>query len=280
MIYLIIVLYYPNDYQIFHIVEVCKNNNCIIIDNTPNQENDLLKAISSKEENQIIYIPLKTNMGIATAHNIAIEEAKNNGAEYILLLDQDSSISSDFAQELLREYKKISFSDTKIAAIGPLILNEYTGKLYKTDDNKKDIDSCETPSALISSGMLVNIQTFNDVGGMDEDLFIDYVDFEWCWRARSKGYTCYRTKNLVMPHRVGLGDKKIFNYVILTSAPIRYYYQYRNFLKLCHRDYVPTNWKIKEFIKRIFFLIYIPLVSGQKKLIWFNMFKGIKDGIL
>ena len=43
----------------------------------------------------------------------------------------------------------------------------------------------------LSSSIIVNIINNNiilDVGLMDESLFIDWVDFEWCWRAKSKGY--------------------------------------------------------------------------------------------
>jgi rhamnosyltransferase len=279
--YLITVFYNPNEKQISNTIKICEYNNCIIIDNTPCQENRTLKNIFQKKESQtqIIYIPLRINKGIACAYNIGIGEAKKQGAKYVLFLDQDSVITHDFAALLLGEYKKLCLQNTNIAALGPSLINEYTGKLYKTEDYKSNVVGFSTTSTLISSGMLVEIQTLDNVGGMDESLFIDYVDFEWCWRANLKGYICYRTKNVTMNHKVGLGDKSIFKYTILTATPNRYYYQYRNLLKLCRRNYVPIKWKLKESLKMIFFLIYIPLVSKQTRFIWKSMIQGIKDGI-
>jgi rhamnosyltransferase len=277
-LYIVIVLYYPTPEQVKNILSIIQCNCCIVIDNTTNQENlDINNFIKIGYSNSI-YIPLKENKGIALAQNIGIEEAKKRGAEYILFLDQDSKISKNFVQLMFAEYQNICLKKTKLAVLGPLLNNESTGILYKTNDNKINANYY-IASHLISSGMLINTKVLDDVGFMDENLFIDYVDFDWCWRANAKGYICCRSKNIIMNHKVGLGDKKIFNYVITTSAPIRYYYQYRNYLKLCFRTYVPLDWKIKELFKKIFFLLYIPLISKQKVCILNNMFKGIKDGI-
>jgi len=38
---------------------------------------------------------------------------------------------------------------------------------------------------------------------MNEDLFIDWVDFEWCWRARKKGYKIIGNANVVITHQLG-----------------------------------------------------------------------------
>lgn len=252
---------------------MCKTNNCVIVDNTPDRE-----IFSLYENSNIIYIPLKVNLGIAKAQNIAIEEVKKRKGQYILFLDQDSTICYEFAEQLLMEYTKISSSGIKISALGPSLKNTYSGKPYKTE-NVKIYDGYTIPSVLISSGMLVEINTINEVGNMDETLFIDYVDFEWCWRAKTKGYVCCMSRKIEMKHKVGVRDKNILGYAVLISVPIRYYYKYRNYLKLCYKKYVPLKWKIKTGLKNICFLLYIPLVSNNKIEIWQNMFKGIKDGL-
>jgi rhamnosyltransferase len=277
-IYIIIVLYYPKDKQIDALIDLCKIYESIIIDNTPDVENKKIKVnIERNIINKAVYIPLKKNNGIAVAQNIGINEAKKRAAKFILFLDQDSVISHSAIQLLLSEYKKICVLNLKISAIGPIHRNKDTDVLYKTyEDNFNGYTAAKT---LISSGMLTSIQVLDDIGFMDETLFIDYVDFEWCWRSQKKGYTCFRAKNAIMNHRLGLESKKIFNYTVIISTPIRYYYQYRNYLFLCRRKYVPRDWKLKEGIKKLFLILYVPLNSNKPLSVLMNMIKGIFDGI-
>lgn len=276
-IYIIIVLYFPSDQNIVNIIELCKFNYCVVVDNTPDKENDFFKKKTEGFNKLPVYIPLMENAGIAKAQNIGIKEAKKGGAEFILFLDQDSILPFNFIQLLFSEYKEIANKNIKLAAIGPSIINKDTGMLYKTHDNS--IGNYAMTSVLISSGMLASIETLDDVGYLDENLFIDFVDFEWCWRAQTKGYICFRSKNIVINHKLGLKTKKIFNYTVVISAPMRYYYRYRNYLILCHKSYVPKVWKIKEALKHIFFFFYIPLISEKPIHIWMNMIKGISEGM-
>lgn len=85
----------------------------------------------------------------------------------------------------------------KIGAIGPVFYDSRTGTKYpfillKGMRAKKVFPRGNVPlkvSFLINSGMLVPVSTLKDVGLMKEELFIDYVDIEWCLRAASKSLT-------------------------------------------------------------------------------------------
>lgn len=114
---------------------------------------------------------------------------------------------------------------------------------------------------------------------MDELLFIDNVDNEWCWRAIHNGNLCCITTKITMLHKIGQQHYKILGMPFLVSAPIRYYYQYRNYLWLLRRSYVPLGWKYKSFIRKLVEIIIIPCVSKQKILIIKNMVRGIWDGL-
>jgi rhamnosyltransferase len=270
-------LYFSSDKQIDNIIEIFETKRVIIIDNTPNIENEKLKNNIENDDTETVYIPLKENKGIAFAQNIGINEVKKKGAEFVLFLDQDSNISFDSVKLLVSEYEKIRSSNLRISAIGPSHMDETTNVLYKAHGN--DIGNQIIATTLISSGMLTSIQVLDDVGFMDERLFIDYVDFEWCWRAQRKGYTCFRSKNVIINHKLGFMTKKVFNYSVVISSPVRYYYQYRNYLFLCRRNYVPRIWKCREGVKKLFLFVYIPLNSEKPLLVWVNMIKGICDGI-
>jgi len=276
---LIIVLYYPSEQEVNRICNISHYNICILVDNTPGSENELIKSKIQEGGGSIEYIPLKENRGIAAAQNVGIAAAREKNIEYVLFLDQDSQITVDFPGKLLDDYKKIVSFGLKIGAIGPLLINQRTGDYYKIKFYPSSIPEYELVSIIVSSGMLTSIENLNDIGEMDERLFIDYVDFEWCWRAQAKGYMIYMSKNVVMQHKIGIGNGRIFDHRIILSRCFRYYYQYRNILWLCSLYYVPLSWKVEKIFTRIGFILYAPFLFKHPWSIWRNMFRGIRDGI-
>ncbi|MGI6219820.1 MAG: hypothetical protein ACOYJE_08210 [Bacteroidaceae bacterium] len=244
----------------------------ILVDNTPGRD---LEASQSN----ITYIPLKENRGIAAAQNVGIHKAEELGCTHVLFFDQDSSITILLVKKLLNAYLVVAAFDPKVAVVGPLIINRSTGLPYKT---KADLSrQYSEVRELISSGSVVALKTFQEVGSMMELLFIDGVDFEWCWRARSMGYRCYLATGIPMKHMVGRGGKLIFRHIhILFPAPDRYYYLYRNWQILMRMAYVPWNWKAKQTFRRIMEFFFIPFLrQGYRFVCLRNMLRGWCDGI-
>jgi rhamnosyltransferase len=93
---------------------------------------------------------------------------------------------------------------------------------------------------VISSGSLVPIEVLEHVGGMEEALFIDQVDTEWCLRARSMGYRVFGVCAAVLEHRLGEGVRWFWLgrwRRVFRQKPFRYYYIFRNTLVLFRRGY-------------------------------------------
>jgi rhamnosyltransferase len=80
----------------------------------------------------------------------------------------------------------------------------------------------------ISSGSLLSMECIKNVGPMCEELFIDYVDFEWCWRALKLGYKIVSVPNIVIEHTLGDKIQIIGNRKIALRNRVRYYYIIRN----------------------------------------------------
>ena len=108
---------------------------------------------------------------------------------------------------------------------------------------------------------------------------VDYVDFEWCWRAKAKGFVCGITPQVTMQHRVGRNEIKIFNHHVIVSSPMRYRFTYRNYLWLLRRSYVPRQWKIATGVKFVLRFLYLPFVADNGFAIWKNMCRGIREGL-
>lgn len=267
---IIVVFYNPTEQQKQHARLLSERNFVIVVDNSL-VECGLIQSRSLK------YFPLRENKGIAYAQNYGISEAQRLDFKYVLFQDQDSCLSYEQITLLVKEYEKTKLKDNCIGAIGPLIIDNSTGEPYKNELGKNVTHKVST---IISSGMLVEMETLKTVGLMEDALFIDNVDHEWCWRAQSKGFKIYMTNKAILQHSVGAKTKRIGRLQIIKSAPIRSYYKFRNNLKLFSRTYVPLKWKLKTMGNMIieFFLYIFNYKEYGSKYIR-NASRGIKDAI-
>jgi rhamnosyltransferase len=112
---------------------------------------------------------------------------------------------------------------------------------------------------------------------MDENLFIDYIDYEWCLRAKSIGYKIYKSNNLFINHNLGDAFVNVFGFKKpIHNNQIRLYYIIRNNLILLNRNYISTSWKIKHFFKLIYRIPGYVILSDNK----FSSAKMINKGFI
>lgn len=272
----VIIVFHPNARLLESKLKKLGNDVAVVVvDNTPNETINI-------EQANITYIPLYENTGIANAQNVGIGNLLERGCTHVVFFDQDSDFTEKNVRSIVDEYERISTVRKNLFLLGPTVINKTNGEEYRSvihSDKKADQGFIEKRE-IISSGSCVSVDKLNHVGVMDARLFIDYVDFEHCWRANSKGYVCGITQNVTLPHKVGNNELHFpHGYRVIISAPFRYYYQYRNWLWLCRKGYVPRQWKINTCIKFMSRIIYFPFVVNEWKAIEKNMFKGIHDGL-
>jgi len=216
----------------------------------------------------------KQNRGISRALNQGLEYATLHGFEYVLTLDQDSISSKGMVEEL----KKGFFKNDNIAIIGPEIQDLNKGEEIQPSDEFIYV------SSLITSGSLCNVAKLKSVGGFDDRLFIDCVDFEICWRLRLNGYLIAKNKNVILKHSIGKRTKKRFIYrdvYVLNHNAIRAYYMARN------RIYILKKYRSLQGVnlpKELFGLFKrcggIVLYESDKYNKMISTIKGIRDGLL
>ncbi|MCG8158726.1 rhamnosyltransferase [Brenneria goodwinii] len=286
-IFSVIVTYNPEINNVTKLVNDLKKQKVVpvIIDNgTLDQTN--LSTLSALCQ----VIRLDENFGIAKAQNIGISHVKEMGGKYVLFFDQDSEINDSFVTEIINDYIYISndIGRDKIAAIGPVFTDSRYGFFYKfikldkfgfrTKIDPNGIDKPFEVSLIISSGSLISVNMIDNIGMMDEDLFIDYVDTEWCLRAISKGYKIYAATSAKMSHAIGDKMVKLFIFNIPVHSPTRRYYRIRNAFLLYRMKHVPLSLKIRE---NVFNIIHqIILIFMQNKYEHFSiLIKAIRDGM-
>lgn len=267
----IIILYNPDSEKVSRLAETANASGCTVIavDNTPG------KAAFVCAHSQWVYLPLCANTGIAHAQNVGLRKARELGCEYVIFFDQDSRISPNFCNELLEAYQRLEKLDPQVFILGPRVIDAYNEKAADGSFLEQEF---VLKNRLISSGSIVSLEKVGQVGEMDDAMFIDWVDLEYIWRGYREHLNSYMAPGITMVHPIGQRSIYLLGKRLDVSAPIRYYYQYRNYLYLLGRGYVPLRWKCKVGILMLFQYLFFPFVQSDWRKIHYYMRLGLRDG--
>lgn len=231
------------------------------------------------------------NLGVGAAQNRGIEWAKRHGYSHVILFDQDSEPSRDMVEKLLAAWAELTGSGLPVAAVGPRLVDRRDGwqAPFVTFGafGVKRADCGKTGGIqtdfLIASGMLAAISAYEKVGMLDEGLFIDNVDLDWCFRARQQGLRLYGVCEASMVHQIG--DAKIGasafgrTYPIYQQQPLRQYYIMRNRILLYRRAYSPYAWIVQDMVRAAVKGLFTLLFFSQRRLNFQMMLNGLVDGL-
>ncbi|WP_429140937.1 glycosyltransferase family 2 protein [Aeromonas veronii] len=279
MIYSVLVVYNPlNDEAILAIEKLKEQSDFVVVCNN----SDKGYVVPSIDKTKVFNF--NENLGIAKAQSIGMTWAFDNGAEFIVQMDQDSILAPNTISSLVDRYREMTAKGYKIGVIGPRHFDKVTNEVDEGRIIKgKNIEgtTCEIIHATISSASLIPKVAFDKVGLMDDGLFIDSVDWEYCWRLRKNGFITLRCNDILLGHRVGNGIKHLFGPVnVRVPSPIRHYYHTRNLFLLSRRSYVPLYWKLSNYTKLIFKLAVYPFAFDDGWTRFNYLCKGIKDGVI
>tara|TARA_R110001583_G_scaffold152016_1_gene303818 strand:+ start:21245 stop:22138 length:894 start_codon:yes stop_codon:yes gene_type:complete len=281
-VFAIIVVYFPDVKQLDELINILsgQTQKIVIVDNSDNQ----YYLSFSDVESDIHYIKLGVNKGIAKAQNVGIEKALELDAADIIFFDQDSKPSSSLIEDLLVARNTAKNDGLNVAAIGPSHIDSDSNEpaRFISIDNNNITLFKPRPAVpymecgfIIASGGLIEVKILEEVGVMEEGLFIDCVDIEWGFRAKSLGLVSLCAPNAHMHHKIGDSPLILFGRQLTTHSPIRHYYFYRNFYLLLKRDYVPFAWKKSVLFKSMIQACVFCLLLKPR----FQHFKAIAKGI-
>ena len=189
----IIVSYNP-DSNLFDSINLLLNQveKVIIVDNGSKEK--YVKYIKSINEDKIEIILNKENLGIATALNIGVRKALENGYEWILTMDQDSKASPDMVKKMFNVYNSINREERKdILSIFPNFVDE---RIQSIEENS-NMNSYEYVDADITSGNLLRKEVFEKVGFFDDSLFC-FIYLPKLLIASSKGDKSLNSPSLLV----------------------------------------------------------------------------------
>lgn len=286
----VIVTYHPDVEHLQTLLESLapKVAQIVIVDNGSIESLESFAELQANAKNLVI-LSLGDNFGIGHAQNVGIKHAQKTGLKYVALFDQDSCPEAEMIPRLCSAFETLQSEGIKLAAVAPCYKDTQAGVVSNfvrvgLFGFKRTAPSSVPVEAdfLISSGSLIPLSVIADLGGVDASLFIDHVDTEWCFRAKSRGYKLYGVPSAVMLH--SLGDHRIRFWflrwrTVPYHSPFRYYYMFRNSILLQRRSYMPLSWKVADLARCVRAAIFFGLFSTTRLACLRMMIRGVIDGI-
>lgn len=227
-----VIVAYNTGKDIIHTVEAIKNQveKLLIVDNGSSEETICqLKLYKNNSNIEVIYN--EENKGIAAALNEAVKYAISNDFNWLLTLDDDSLATPNMVSELLDVYNHFDKqTQKKVAFISPKHVEKFNAKNI-TNDYFYNVNNIQKVTIDMTSGNLVRCDIFKTVGVFNENLFIDFVDHEFCLRINKEGYEIFKVNSIYLLHSLGnskdiiLFGKRI---TVTNHSPLRRYYITRN----------------------------------------------------
>ncbi len=264
-IFAVVVTYHP-DKELFDRIKLIRSqvDKVLIVDN--NSSPDCIEMIRKiSKDLDVNVIENKSNLGVAEALNqgFKLAQSYNKNYSWVLTLDQDSSCNSSLISDLSLAFESCPFKN-EVGIIGTNYREKTTGRILhiKTQDQ----EDWEEVEHLPTSGCLTSLDVFCNIGEFRKDLFIDYVDTEYCMRARRNGYRVLISTKINMVHPLGYyRNSKLHNLLrgtplITNYSPLRHYYWTRNGTRLIYENFWHDfKWSINEayylFFRRIITII-------------------------
>lgn len=245
---------------ILRILEVC--DFVVVVDNTPGKASFMLPVGAHLLQDGI-------NKGLGKALNLGILAAKEYGCSHVLLLDQDTEIQAKNIVDLFLAHQA---QDNTQLCLGPVLYA--SGTRYAPHD---DVEMELPVSQMATSGMLFSLVNFKSDTLFSEEFFVDFVDYEWCWRVGKQGWQFKLLPRVTIPHQLGMGPRSFLGLKFNVPAPFRHYFQFRDTLFITRLSYAPVGLRLRlAMLLLLKFLVY-PLIlgDGRERIIWMSV--GTRD---
>lgn len=237
---------------------------------------------------QTIIIENKKNLGFAGGNNIGIKYAINDEVDYVLLINNDTTVEENFLNELVN----VGESDKKTGILGPKIcyydepkiiwsaggnVNWLKNKGVHIGLNEVDrgqYNKTKEADYLTGCCLLIKREVIEKIGVLSEDYFLYYEDTDFCLRAKNAGYKCVFVSGSKIYHKVSRSTKP--------GSSSYIYYHTRNGLVAARRAGSFLNiivlyfYCLFLFLKQIIKIIFMP----QKRNWACAVLKGERDFLL
>ena len=187
------------------------NFKTLVVDNGSSDNSSAI--LRNYFENRIELLTLPVNLGFGQGNNQGIKFALQSGAEYILLINNDTCIDPNMITELC----DCALSDRNIGIAGPIIYYSeqpqkiwfsgirYWKQLYVLQRGihlTADFEKIEDVDFISGCGMLVNRVVWEKIGLFSPEYFMYYEDQDFCLSAKKAGFRIVTATQAKMWHHI------------------------------------------------------------------------------
>lgn len=271
------------------ILQSYSNTEIVVVDNASADGSGKLLRDDFPE---ITLIENKSNLGFSGGCNAGIEYSVLNGADYILLFNNDAIAEKELISSLA--YVADSSVNCGIVTCGIVEMESlqpwYAGGEYNkwslevnsiAKAGLEDSSKCPMEVSFVSGCcMLIGKEVINTVGLLDENFFAYYEDLDYCIRTAEKGFKLIYLPEKLVKHWVSKSFKNERNRLV-KFLPVGYYSRMKGKTVL-----------IRKYFKFPYSIIAITVLLSKllKYLVGFTMtfswrelraaLSGLKDGCL
>lgn len=277
------------------------NYEIVIIDN--GSKDDSVSVIRSQFP-KLLVLENQTNLGFSGGNNVGIQYALHHQADFVLLLNNDTEVSSDLLEQFMLGFQQFP----KAGVLGAKIylmqdkekLDHFGGDwnqkkaafdfigLHALDENW---DTAFCIDYVCGAAMMVKKEVFQQAGLLESRFFLIWEESDFCIRAKRKGYQIISYPPAKIWHKVSAsftGGKTHSTYFWWRNRLlwIERNCSFSQLLCIYMRVLIPEIFHLLKiyFLKSIqfvFFKHFYTKVSQEKKrkklLINKAALKGIKD---
>ena len=276
---------------------VLQVSNVIIVDNSTEVEAiKLLGDIVQPYGERVKLISNGDNFGLAKAQNIGIRAALSGGAEWVLLMDDDSKASPDMVEALAQAPEEYAlpgnvvicaahFKDQAVGRKARYVVapNGKFGRPRFAIEPFSDRPCVNNLFMAISSGSLIRSSLFKEIGLIREPFGIDYLDVDFCLRAVLAGFRIVAVQDAVLYHNLGAQTehKKFGKDLVAWNHSVRRRYTiYRNRSRVWRNYALKTpGFIIFDILAAGLDLYRIMMVEEQRMAKLWVAIKGVAVGV-
>ena len=156
-------------------------------------DNNSVQSLALKNYSFPVQITkLDENKGFAAGANVALKNAVNNNFSNLMLLSQDVILDISSAEQMVSEVVRSK------GIVYPTMYNRNTNSVFSKGGSVNKISGSiklstsrapKNPEWADGSCLVFTKEVFNSVNGFYEKFFMYFEDVDFCYRAKSKGFT-------------------------------------------------------------------------------------------
>lgn len=230
----IVVTYHPLPHMVENMAIILSQTDAMVVVDNGSTDSELETLRDASRVLGFELIENGQNLGIAAGLNLGVHCAKSRGFPFVALFDQDSTVTDGFIGKMVSMYENHP-RRTSVGLVGAGYRHKVTGECPPPRLLAKD----GGPVEIMTSGSFLPTRVFDDCGYFQEDLFIDSVDYEYCFRLREAGFIALYCPEALLLHAAGSPVQvELFGKTIITfsnHSAGRWYYITRNSCLLLSR---------------------------------------------